>query len=132
VQAAIAAVHARAPRPEDTDWPQIVGLYDALAVMSGSPVVALNRAVAVAMADGPARGLPLVENLADELDGYHWFHSAHADLLRRLDRPAEAAQAYRRAHALASNPVERAFLERRLEEVAPPGRKDHTGRSPRG
>jgi RNA polymerase sigma-70 factor (ECF subfamily) len=124
VQAAIAAVHARAPRPEDTDWPQIVGLYDALVVMAPSPVVELNRAVAVAMADGPARGLPLVQALAGELDAYHWFHAAHADLLRRLERPVEAAEAYRRAHAIASNPVERAFLERRLEEVAPPGRTE--------
>jgi RNA polymerase sigma-70 factor (ECF subfamily) len=124
VQAAIAAVHARAPRPEDTDWPQIVRLYDALVVMSPSPVVELNRAVAVAMADGPARGLPLVDGLAEALEGYHWFHSARADLLRRLERPAEAADAYRRARALASNPVERAFLERRLKEVASPGRKN--------
>lgn len=117
VQAAIAAVHARAPRPEDTDWPQIVGLYDVLTKITPSPVIELNRAVAVAMADGPARGLPLVSDLAEELDGYHLFHSARADLLRRLGRREEAAESYRRALELAANPSERAFLEQRLSEV---------------
>ncbi len=120
VQAAIAALHARAPRPEDTDWPQIAALYATLARMAPSPVVELNRAVAVAMADGPERGLPLVVALADELDGYHLFHAARADLLRRLDRRTEAAEAYRRALDLVANPAERTYLERRLAEVTAP------------
>jgi RNA polymerase sigma-70 factor (ECF subfamily) len=119
VQAAIAALHARAPRPEDTDWSQIATLYSVLAERSPSPVVSLNRAVAVAMADGPNAGLALTDELAPELDGYHLFHSARADLLRRLGRDAEAAIAYRRALELTTNPHERAFLERRLGEVGP-------------
>ena len=117
VQAAIAALHARAPRPEDTDWPQIASLYRGLAAMTPSPVIELNRAVAIAMADGPAAALPLLERLAGDLDGYHLFHSARADLLRRLDRPDEAAQAYARALTLATNPAERAFLSRRADEM---------------
>ena len=117
VQAAVAALHARAPRPEDTDWPQIAALYDRLAELSPSPVVLLNRAVAVAMADGAARGLPMVDALEGELDGYHLFHAARADLLRRLGRHDEAAASYRRALELAANPSERAFLERRLAAV---------------
>jgi RNA polymerase sigma-70 factor (ECF subfamily) len=117
LQAAIAALHARAPRPEDTDWPQIAGLYGRLAEVARSPVIELNRTVAVAMADGPARALPLVDALAGELEGYHLFHSTRADLLRRLGHGEEAAEAYRRALELASNPSERAFLERRLHEV---------------
>lgn len=88
--------------------------------MTPSPVVELNRAVAVAMADGPERGLSLVDALADELDGYHLFHAARADLLRRLDRREEAAAAYRKALDLATNPTERAFLEGRLAEVTAP------------
>ena len=120
VQAAIAALHARAPRPEDTDWPQIAALYGTLATMAPTPVVELNRAVAIAMADGPERGLPMVEALADELDGYHLFHATRADLLRRLGRNDEAAQAYRLALALVTNPAERAHLERRLTEVRGP------------
>ncbi|MGZ8650729.1 MAG: RNA polymerase sigma factor [Actinomycetota bacterium] len=117
VQAAIAALHARAPRAEDTDWPQIATLYRALAERSPSPVVSLNRAVAAAMADGPDVGLALADELADELDGYHLFHAARADLLRRLDRREEAAAAYGRALELTTNPLERAFLERRIREV---------------
>ncbi|MGZ5306634.1 MAG: DUF6596 domain-containing protein, partial [Actinomycetota bacterium] len=117
VQAAIAALHARAPRAEDTDWPQIATLYRALAERSPSPVVSLNRAVAVAMADGPDVGLALADELADKLDGYHLFHAARADLLRRLDRREEAAAAYGRALELTTNPLERAFLERRIREV---------------
>jgi RNA polymerase sigma-70 factor (ECF subfamily) len=117
MQAAIAALHAQAPRPEDTDWPQIAALYGRLAELSPSPVVELNRAVAVAMADGPARGLSMVEALEGDLDGYHLFHAARADLLRRLDRRDEAAEAYRRALSLATNPSERTYLERRLGEV---------------
>src|SRR5215208_1451072 len=83
-------------------------------------VVALNRAVAVAMAHGPAAGLRLIDELADELDGYHLFHSARAELLRRLDRSGDAADAYRRALALVANPVERDFLERRLRALTRP------------
>jgi len=117
LQAAIAALHAQAPRPDDTDWPQIAGLYGALASTTPSPVVELNRAVAVAMADGAAAGMPLLDALAPELDGYHLFHAARADLLRRLDRDAESTAAYRRALELATNPAERSFLERRLAEL---------------
>ena len=115
LQAAIAAMHARAPRPEDTDWPEIASLYTALAARNPSPVVSLNRAVAIAMADGPGAGLPLVDELADELDTYHLFHATRADLLRRLGREAEADAAYRRALELATNPAERRFLEGRLQ-----------------
>jgi RNA polymerase sigma-70 factor (ECF subfamily) len=117
VQAAIAALHAQAPRPEDTDWPQIAALYGALARVAPSPIIELNRAVAIAMADGPAAALPLVDALCEELGSYHLFHSARADLLRRLDRPGEAAAAYQRALDLPMNPHERTFLERRLREV---------------
>ena len=118
LQAAIAAVHAEAATAADTDWPQIAGLYDELYRRLPTPVVALNRAVAVAMADGPARGLELVDDLAGRgtLDGYHLLHATRADLLRRLGRVAQAQAAYERALALATNPVERAFLRRRLEE----------------
>jgi RNA polymerase sigma-70 factor (ECF subfamily) len=115
VEAAIAALHARAPRPRDTDWPQIASLYEALGSMSPSPVVALNHAVAVAMADGPGAALPLIEALGDDLDRYHLFHAARGDLLRRLGRADEAAQAYRRALDLATNPAEQRFLHRRLD-----------------
>lgn len=118
VQAAIAALHARAPRPEDTDWAQIAGLYGVLETMSPTPVVALNRAVAIAMADGPERGLLQVESLAGSLDGYHLFHSARADLLRRLGRTEEAVAAYRWALELVTNPTERDFLEGRLAELS--------------
>jgi RNA polymerase sigma-70 factor (ECF subfamily) len=118
VQAAIAALHAQAPRPEDTDWPQIAALYRSLSLMAPSPIVDLNMGVAVAMADGPAAALPLVASLAVDLEHYHLFHATRADLLRRLDRRSEAAVAYRRALELATNPGERAFLERRLRGVA--------------
>jgi RNA polymerase sigma-70 factor, ECF subfamily len=117
VQGAIAALHARAPRPEDTDWPQIAGLYQALVRMTPTAVVALNHAVAVAMADGPERGLPMVEALADQLDGYHLFHAARAELLRRLDRRSDAVKAYGHAVALVTNDIERAHLERRMAEL---------------
>jgi len=120
LQGAIAALHARAPRPEDTDWPQIAALYDRLAASSPSPVIELNRAVAIAMADGPERGLALFAPLEDELDEYHLFHAARADLFRRLERKEEAAAAYRRALELLSNPQQRAYLERRLAEVTAP------------
>jgi RNA polymerase sigma-70 factor (ECF subfamily) len=121
LQACIAALHAVAPTAESTDWRRIVLLYDQLMVAAGSPVVALNRAVAVAMLEGPAAGLDLMDNLAASgaLEGYHLLHAARADLLGRLGRNQEAAAAYRRALELASNPVERAFLTRRLAEIAP-------------
>ena len=119
LQAAIAAGHARARRADQTDWRAIVGLYDALVADVPTPVVELNRAVAVAMADGPRAGLVLMDALGAEgaLDGYHLFHAARADLLRRVGRRDEAAGAYRRAVDLASNQTERTFLERRLAEV---------------
>jgi len=117
VQAAIAALHARAPRPEDTDWPQIATLYRGLKAMWPSPVIELNRAVAVAMADGPDAGLTLMEPLADELDRYHLFHAARADLLRRSGRMGEAQLAYRRALDLVTNPVERRYLTRRVSQA---------------
>ncbi len=117
LQAAIAALHSEAPAADATDWPQIAALYGELARVQPSPVVELNRAVAVAMADGPEAGLARLDGL-DELERYHLLHATRADLLRRLGRRNEAAAAYRQALALATNPVERAFLERRLAEVA--------------
>ena len=118
LQAAIAAVHAEAATAGDTDWPQIVGLYDELYRRLPTPVVSLNRAVAVAMADGPARGLELVDDLAvrGTLEGYYLLHATRADLLRRLGRGGQARAEYERALALATNPVEQAFLRRRLDE----------------
>ena len=118
LQAAIACVHADAARPADTDWDQIVALYELLARCSPSPVVELNRAAAVAMADGPERGLSLMEELSETLRHYRWYHAARADLLRRLSRREEAVIAYRRALDMAANHGERAYLERRLAEVA--------------
>jgi RNA polymerase sigma-70 factor, ECF subfamily len=122
LQAAIAAVHCRAERAEETDWPQIVRLYDLLARLQPSPVVSLNRAVAVAMASGPAAGLQLIDALDDggELQGYHLLHAARADLLRRMGALEQAAQSYARALAMATNDSERRYLERRLREVAGP------------
>jgi RNA polymerase sigma-70 factor (ECF subfamily) len=121
LQAGIAALHAVAPTASATDWRRIAALYDRLMAVAGSPVVALNRAVAVAMVEGPAAGLALMDDLAasGQLDGYHLLHAGRADLLRRLGRTGEAAAAYRRARALTANPVERAFLTRRLAEVDP-------------
>ena len=115
LQAAIAAVHAEARSFEETDWRQIVALYDELALAALSPVIELNRAAAVAMADGPERGLELIDDL--ELRRYHLFHSARADLLRRLDRYDEAADAYRAALRLDPPARDRRYLERRLSEV---------------
>src|SRR2546427_2066683 len=119
LQAAIAALHCQAARAEDTDWPQIVRLYEVLERQQPSPVVALNRAAAVAMVDGPAPALALVDGLAagGELDRYHLLHAARAELLRRLGDRAEAAKSYTRALALVSNETERRVLERRLREV---------------
>jgi RNA polymerase sigma-70 factor (ECF subfamily) len=116
LQAAIAALHAQAPTSDDTDWEQIVALYDVLLRRTDSPVVALNRAVAIAMRDGPSAGLELVEAI-DGLDGYHLWHAARADLLRRLDRDEEACVAYARALELAGSEPERRFLRRRLAEL---------------
>lgn len=122
VQAAIAAVHCGAARAEDTDWAQIVRLYELLERLQPSPVVSLNRAAAVAMADGPRAGLALIDALAagGELERYHLLHSARADLLRRLGASSDAARSYARALELVTNDAERRFLERRLREVQPP------------
>jgi RNA polymerase sigma-70 factor, ECF subfamily len=119
LQAAIAAVHAEATTAEATDWDRIVGLYDLLGHADPSPVVELNRAVAVAMRDGPAAGLALIDPLLSggRLDTYHLAHAARADLLRRLGRAAEARAAYRRALDLTRQQPERRFLERRLREL---------------
>jgi RNA polymerase sigma-70 factor, ECF subfamily len=117
VQAAIAALHAQAPRPEDTDWPEIATLYRVLKAMSPSPVIELNWAVAVAMADGPDAGLALMTPLADDLDRYHLFHAARADLLRRSGRTGEAKAAYQRALELVTNPIERKYLQQRVSQV---------------
>ncbi len=120
LQAAIAALHCQAERASDTDWLQIVRLYDWLAERQPSPVVLLNRAVAVAMVDGPERALVLVEALAKagDLDGYHLLHAARADLQRRLGASEDAARSYARALQLVTNPSERRFLERRLRSLA--------------
>jgi len=120
LQAAIAAEHARAATPAETDWPRIASLYELLARAQPSPVIELNRAVAVAMAEGPSRGLELMDDpeLCEALDGYGPLWSARADLLRRAERRDEAMKAYERALELATNPVERRFLERRLSELA--------------
>ena len=121
LQSAIAALHCQAARPEDTDWPQIIRLYDLLQGLQPSPIVSLNRAVAVAMVDGPKAALLLIDELAasGDLDGYHLLHAARADMLRRTGSSAEAAKSYKRALALATNESERRFLERRLREVQP-------------
>ena len=122
LQAAIAAVHCQSARAEDTDWPQIVRLYDLLERVQPSPIVSLNRAVAVAMADGPRPALAIIDALAatSDLDNYHLLHAARADLLRRIGSTVEAAKSYKRALALVTNDSERRFLERRLHEVQPP------------
>jgi RNA polymerase sigma-70 factor (ECF subfamily) len=119
LQAAIAAVHARAESADATDWPMIVQLYDDLEIVWPSPVVRLNRAVAVGMADGPEAGLAVVEELEGDpaLRRYHYLPATRADLLRRMGRREEAAEAYRRALVLVGNDVERRFLQRRLAEV---------------
>jgi RNA polymerase sigma-70 factor (ECF subfamily) len=120
VQAAIAACHATAPAPAATDWAQIAMLYQRLSQMIASPVVTLNRAVAVAMADGPAAGLRLIEQLehSGALSGYHLLPATRADLLRRLGRNAEAAVAYRQALDLVSADAERRYLARRLADTS--------------
>jgi RNA polymerase sigma-70 factor (ECF subfamily) len=119
IQAAIAAVHAEAPDAAATDWAQIVGLYDVLLRAESSPVVELNRAVAVAMRDGPSAGLALVDAILSrgDLTNYHLAHSARADLCRRLGRTAEACASYEKALSLTQQEPERRFLERRLSEL---------------
>jgi len=118
LEAAIAAVHAEAERAEHTDWAQIAALYDRLHALHPSPVVALNRAVAVSMATGPQTALPLVDELSAPLAGYHLWHATRADLLRRLGRRDEAAAAYQKALELTQNEAERRFLQRRLNDLS--------------
>ena len=122
VQAAIAALHDEATIPATTDWGQIAALYRALGAMAPSPVIELNLAVAVAMADGPAIGLAMMDGIAasGELERYPYLHAARADLLRRLERRTEAAAAYRRAIELTTNGAEQTYLQRRLVEVSTP------------
>jgi RNA polymerase sigma-70 factor, ECF subfamily len=119
LQAAIAAEHCRAARAQDTDWPKILRLYDRLERVLPSPIVSLNRAVAVAMVDGPRPALALIDALTatGDLDEYHLLHAVRADLLRRIGSRLEAAQSYERALALVTNESERRFLKRRLREV---------------
>jgi RNA polymerase sigma-70 factor (ECF subfamily) len=119
LQAAIAAEHCRARRAENTDWQRIVLLYDILERTQPSPIVSLNRAVAVAMAEGPPAGLALIERLTEgnHLENYHLLHAARADLLRRTGALEDAARSYRRALSLVSNDLERRYLERRLEQL---------------
>jgi RNA polymerase sigma-70 factor, ECF subfamily len=119
LQAAIGAVHARAERPEATDWSRIAALYDLLVQAVPSPVVELNRAVAIAMRDGPQAGLSLIDELLSrgELADYHLAHSARGDFCRRLGRTAEARAAYQRALELAKQEPERRFLRGRLAEL---------------
>jgi RNA polymerase sigma-70 factor (ECF subfamily) len=118
LQAAIAALHCQAVRAEDTDWPQILRLYGQLERLQPSPIVSLNRAVAVAMVHGPQRALAIIDALAaGDLEDYHLLHAARADLLRRLGSTEEAASSYRRALVLVTNDSERRFLERRLRQV---------------
>jgi RNA polymerase sigma-70 factor (ECF subfamily) len=118
LQAAIAAIHAEAPSTKETDWTQIIGLYDVLSRLDPSPVVALNRAVAVAMRDGPEKAIGDVNALLPQLPSYHLAHAVHADLCRRLGKTKEALASYRRALSLARQEPERRFLERRLAELA--------------
>lgn len=121
LQAAIAAIHDESATADETDWPQIVALYTMLVRIQPSPIIELNRAVAIAMAEGPSAGLRILDELAraGTLDDYHSFHAARAELLRRAGQPGEAAPHYARAIELCANDVERAYLERRLGETAP-------------
>jgi RNA polymerase sigma-70 factor (ECF subfamily) len=121
LQAAIAVEHSAAPTAADTRWGRIAGYYERLAALTPDPVVELNRAVAIALAGDATGGLARIDSLAPALDGYQYFHAARADLLRRLDAPAAAADAYARALELAGNAAERAFLARRLAETRPTG-----------
>jgi RNA polymerase sigma-70 factor (ECF subfamily) len=119
LQAAIAALHCRAARAAETDWPQIVRLYEILERLQPSPIVSLNRAVAVAMVEGPEAGLALIDALAAALDGYHLWHATRADLRRRCGAFVAAAQSYTQALALVTNDSERRFLERQLRDLQP-------------
>jgi RNA polymerase sigma-70 factor (ECF subfamily) len=120
IQAAIAAVHAQAPTAAETDWPQIIGLYDVLLRGEPSPIVELNRAVAIAMRDGPEAGLALVDALLarGELGDYRLAHATRADFCRRLGRVEQARSAYERALALTQQEAEQRFLRKRLAELA--------------
>jgi RNA polymerase sigma factor (sigma-70 family) len=118
LQAAINAVHTEAPSARDTNWSTIVALYGHLVLLDPSPIVRLNRAVAIAEVDGPKAGLAEIDRLAEVLDGYHAFHAARADLLRRLGRDGDARAAYDQAICLAGNPAERAYLTRRRGQLA--------------
>jgi RNA polymerase sigma-70 factor (ECF subfamily) len=126
LQAAIAACHATAPDATATDWAEIAGLYGELARMTGSPIIELNRAVAVAMADGPEAGLDLVDRLVDAraLPGYHLLPATKADFLRRLGRFTDAARSYEDAIDLAGGDTDRRFLRRRLSEVRAQAARD--------
>ena len=119
MQAAIAALHAQAKSAKETDWAQIAELYRGLAAIHPSPVVSLNHAVAVAMSQGLETGLRLIEQLGSggELDSYHLYHAARADLLRRMGQRARALEEYRRALSLTTNAVERRYLRRRMAEL---------------
>jgi RNA polymerase sigma-70 factor (ECF subfamily) len=120
LQAAIAAVHCQAARTEDTDWRQIVNLYGILERVQPSPVVSLNRAVAVCMAEGPQAALTIIDRLGADghLEQYHLFHAARADMLRRLGKQGEAAKSYERALELVTNETERRFLQKRLATIS--------------
>ena len=118
IEAAIAALHASAPRAEETDWKQISTLYGRLFALHRSPVVALNRAVALSMAEGPEAALPLVDALQSSLEDYHLWYATRADLLRRMGRKTEAISAYQHALELSQNEVEKKFLSRRLDELS--------------
>ena len=126
LQAAIAALHAEAPTYQDTDWTEMVGVFDVLYRVSPTPVVALNRAVALAMRDGPERGLALLDELAADprLLAHHLYHASRAELLRRSGRISEAASAYRQALAMPQNAAERRYLERRLTETTAGDQRD--------
>jgi RNA polymerase sigma-70 factor (ECF subfamily) len=127
VQAAIAALHARAQRPQDTDWGQIDLLYGALERMQPSPVVTLNRAVAAAKAHGAAAGLDMIEPLQGKLDGYFYFHGARGAFLLELGRREEARVAFNRAIALANTPAEAAHIRQQLDRLAAPHLEKNLG-----
>ena len=118
--AAISALHAQASTAAETDWEQIALLYDTLAQMTPSMVVEVNRAVAIAMAQGPQQGLQRLLRLENEADNFYPYHAARADLLRRTKQREAAADAYQRALELCGNPIERAYLQRRLDEMSNP------------
>jgi RNA polymerase sigma-70 factor (ECF subfamily) len=126
VQASIAAIHAGASTPEATDWSRIAMLYGLLSRMNPSPVIELNRAVAVAMAMGPEFGLAIIDRpeVSGKLENYRWLHSTRAELLRRLDRYAEAKEAYQKALKLSQNAADRSLLKKRLAEVEAVSRQD--------